>query len=403
MDFALNDMYCLARDCAGDRIARKFVAPALELIMLEKALRGEFDREEALLRFGEMYATAIAGDGTVVSRKVELTVGGELGGGATLLRLAALRSLNELLPEDLKFGVHTYVGKGIYLIDATVGDAARLMRLLAVAAPSAGGGYLSPKFDGFVEKAQVEVRLDEGSIRRTPKGLVAADLTISESGADVKFNVYLREHDILLQFVSTDRGRAELAALLLKLAGVGAEVERVGGGGVWRVRATTDMLAAGRKELRDAIAEVVRRAVENGWVGEETADRWLEKLERGLTLREGWPKYNVQLTHSGALVVRYRSTNPENIEREAKRLKAMGLEEGVHFTVRIPKGGKAGYVYILREGLERAAWLSVHGSGDQQKLAAEFVDLILKRAEKRGGAVYKKALEVVERGKQWAP
>jgi len=162
-------MRCLARDCADDKIARKFVAPALELIMLEKAARGGFDRKEALLRFGEMYATAIAGDGTVESGRVELAVGGELGGGATLLRLAALRLLNELLPEDLKFGVHTYVKEGIYLIDATGGDAARLMRLLAVAAPSAGGGYLSPKFDGFVEKARVEVRLDEGSIRLTQK------------------------------------------------------------------------------------------------------------------------------------------------------------------------------------------------------------------------------------------
>jgi len=57
-------MHCLARDCADDRIARKFVEPALELIMLDKALEGKFDREEALLRFGEMYATAIAGDGS---------------------------------------------------------------------------------------------------------------------------------------------------------------------------------------------------------------------------------------------------------------------------------------------------------------------------------------------------
>jgi hypothetical protein len=48
----------LARDCARDKVVRKFVAPALELIMLDKALRGEFDREEALLIFGEMYATA---------------------------------------------------------------------------------------------------------------------------------------------------------------------------------------------------------------------------------------------------------------------------------------------------------------------------------------------------------
>ncbi len=58
-------MYCLARDCARDEVVRKFVEPALELVMLNKALRGEFDREMALLIFGEMYATAVAGDGTV--------------------------------------------------------------------------------------------------------------------------------------------------------------------------------------------------------------------------------------------------------------------------------------------------------------------------------------------------
>jgi hypothetical protein len=39
----------------------------------------------------------------------------------------------------------------------------------------------------------------------------------------------------------------------------------------------------------------------------------------------------------------------------------MGLVEGVHFTVKVPKGGEKGYVSILRKGLERAAWLSVHG------------------------------------------
>jgi hypothetical protein len=74
-------MYCLARDCARDKVMRKFVAPALELTMLDKALRDEFDREEALLIFGEMYATAVAGDGTVGPREIGLTVGGELGGG----------------------------------------------------------------------------------------------------------------------------------------------------------------------------------------------------------------------------------------------------------------------------------------------------------------------------------
>ena len=238
VDFALSDMRCLARDCADDKIARKFAAPALELMMLEKALRGEFDREEALLRFGEMYATAIAGDGSVGPRRVVLTVGGELGGGAALLRLATLHLLNELLPDGLKFGVRTYVKEGRYYdIAAYGGDAARLMRLLAVAAPSAGGEYLSPKFEGFVGEAQVAVRLDEGSIRRTPSGRVAADLTMSEGGVEVKYSVYLRRDAIVLEFISTDRNRAELAARLLKLAGVGAEVKKEGERGVWYVRA----------------------------------------------------------------------------------------------------------------------------------------------------------------------
>ncbi len=102
-------MYCLARDCARDVVVRKFVAPALELVMLDKALRGEFDREKTLLIFGEMYATVAAGDGTVGRRSVVLAVGGELGGGAALLRLATLHMLNQLLPDGLKFGVRTYV------------------------------------------------------------------------------------------------------------------------------------------------------------------------------------------------------------------------------------------------------------------------------------------------------
>jgi hypothetical protein len=121
--------YCLARDCARDEVVRKFVAPALELIMLDKALNKEFDREEALLYFGEMYATAVAGDGHVGRRLVELAVGGELGGGAALLRLATLYLLNQLLPEELKFGVRVYMGEGVYRIAAYGEDAARFKRL----------------------------------------------------------------------------------------------------------------------------------------------------------------------------------------------------------------------------------------------------------------------------------
>jgi hypothetical protein len=102
----------------------------------------------------------------------------------------------------------------------------------------------------------------------------------------------------------------------------------------------------------------------------------------------------------GALDVRYRSTDPDSIQREKQRLENMGLEEGRHFAVKKPeKDGEEGYVSILRKGLERAAWLSVNGSEDQRKLAADFVEYILKRAEKAGEEVSEKAKEIVEEGK----
>jgi len=235
-------------------------------------------------------------------------------------------------------------------------------------------------------------------IRRSPRGLVAADLVVPVGGVEVKYGIYLQK-DITLKFASTDRGRAELAANFLKLMNVDAEVKRMGGRDVWYVLATTDRIAAGRRELRDAVAEIVRAAAAAGWIDAARAERWLRKLERGLTLKEGWPKYGVGLVE-GALVVRYSSTDRGGIEREARRFRAMGLEEGRHFTVKMPEGGREGYVSILKDGLIRAAWLSIHGSGDQQKLAAEFVEYILQRAREEGEDVRKKAEEVVDRGRE---
>jgi hypothetical protein len=100
-------------------------------------------------------------------------------------------------------------------------------------------------------------------------------LAISEAGVAVKYNVYLSEDAIELQFNSTDRSRVEFAACLLRLAGVSAEVKKKEDGkrDVWYVVATTDALAAGRRELRDAIRKVVE--------DEKKPRRWLEKLEGG--------------------------------------------------------------------------------------------------------------------------
>jgi cobalamin biosynthesis protein CobD/CbiB len=77
--------------------------------------------------------------------------------------------------------------------------------------------------------------------------------------------------------------------------------------------ATTDRLAARRKELRRALAEVVTVAAESGWVDAARAKCWLRKLEEGRTLREGWPKY----ARGGALAVSLGTTSPNNVVREA--------------------------------------------------------------------------------------
>jgi hypothetical protein len=243
----------------------------------------------------------------------------------------------------------------------------------------------------------LEVR--PGVVRLTDGGNVAVDLIISEGDIKIKYNVYLRKDAIVLQFVSTGRSRAELAVRLLKLAGVTAEVKKEGGRDVWRIEATIDRLAAGREELRDAVRKVVEEVLEKGWVDEKKARRWLEKLEMGRTVREDRPKYYMGLARGGALDIRYRSTSPDSIVREAQWLRDMGLEEGRHFTMKMPEGEKAGYVSILREGLEHAAWLSAHGEGEQRELAADFVEYILRRAREEGDAVYEKVKEIVKEGK----
>jgi hypothetical protein len=101
----------------------------------------------------------------------------------------------------------------------------------------------------------------------------------------VKYNVYLLKHKIQLLFHSTDRSRVELAARLLRLAGVSVEVKKAGGRDMWYVVATTDRLAAGREELRRAIAEIVEAAAERRWVDGERAWR-LRQADTG-GLQEG--------------------------------------------------------------------------------------------------------------------
>jgi len=371
-----------------DKVAREVIAPALLLIQAER-----LGVNETTLRYlGAVISGAIGGDGYVSAAegKVVLTSGER---GIALLWAAVLAA----------HGIKAEVGEArdVFYVVASGGDAVKLARLYFLYGPPLLEGdkkVINYKLAEAVGLGAGRLNVSWEGLRRTPSGLVAADVTISEGGAAVKYNVYLRGDAVELQFRSTDRSRVELAARLLRLVGVGAEVRKEGGRDVWRVRAYTDMLAAGREELRKALAKIVKRAVENGWVDANKAEGWLEELEEGRVLKEGWPKYNIQLT-KGALVVRFSSPNPDSIERETQRLEKMGLKRGVHFSVKMPEGGDAGYMYILREGLAYAAWLSVYGSGEQQWLAAEFVEYILQRAGEEGESVRKKAEEIVEEGK----
>jgi hypothetical protein len=370
-----------------DKIAREVVAPALLLIQAEK-----LGVDEATLRhLGAVISGAIDGDGHVSAARREVGLTG--GEREIALLWKAVFAAYSIEAEERH-------GKAFDVVASGVG-AARLARLYFLYGhPLLKGDerIINHKLDEAVKLGAEGLNVSWEGLRRTEKGRVTADLTISEAGVAVKYNVYLRK-DILLQFRSTDRSRVELAARLLKLAGVDVEVKKEGGRDVWHIEVTTDVLAAGREELRKALAQIVKKAMENGWVDKKRAERWLKKLERGRVLREGWPKYEVRQSGSGGLMIKFASPNPVSIEQKAQQLEKMCLTRGDHFTVKMPEGGRDGYVYIRREGLAHAAWLSEYRSGKQQRLAAKFVKHILQRAREEGENVHKKAEEIVKEGK----
>jgi hypothetical protein len=388
VDNALKEVDGLKSKLEDDKTAREAIAPALLLIQAERL----GVNETTLRYFAAVVSGAVGGDGYVSAAMGE--VGLASGKRGIALLWGAVFAA---------YGIKAEVrgaGRGFNAV-ASGGDAVKLAGLYFLFGPPLLEGddsLKSHKLDEAVRLgAEETLNIRWEGLRRTDKGRVAADLIISEGGATVKYNVYLRRDDILLRFQSSDRGNVELAARLLKLAGVSAEVRKEGGRDKWYIDVSTDRLAAGREELRDALAEIVKRVVESGWVEARKAERWLKKLEEGFTLKEGWPKYYVGLVE-GALVVSFSSTNPDSIKREVQRFREMGLVEDVHFSVKTPEEGRNGYVRILREGLAHAAWLSVYGSGRQRELAAEFVKYILQRAEEAGEKVYEKAKEIVEEG-----
>ncbi len=138
----------------------------------------------------------------------------------------------------------------------------------------------------------------EGSVKLTDGGSAAADLIISGGGVTVRCNVYLSEKAVKLQFRSTYRGRGELAARLLKVTDVNAEVKSRGDGDGWYVRASTVVLAAAREEFRKDLAVIIKTVLARGWTPERRSDGW--RSWRGVAW-EG-KKFKVRLVR-GALEV----------------------------------------------------------------------------------------------------
>jgi hypothetical protein len=271
-------------------------------------------------------SSAIDGDGYVLAPRKEI-------GLASGERVIALLWTAALAAYDIKTEVRK-AGRGFDVVSSG-GDAARLAGLYFL--------YGSPLLEGDdrlkSHKLAEAMKLAAEGLSvsweglREIKGGAAADLIISVGGAAVKYNVYLRKNAIELNFQSKERSSVELAARLLRIVGVEAELERDSSRDVWRVYAYTDVLASASEELRKALAEIIKTARGNGSVDERRARRWLEKLERGVAAWEG-KKFMVRLSGSGALEVRFRSTSRKSVEEVVREFKAMGLEEDKHFTVR---------------------------------------------------------------------
>jgi hypothetical protein len=200
-----------------DKVAREAIAPALLLIQAERL----GVNETTLKYFGAVISGAIGRDGHVSAamKRAKLTSGKR----ATALLWAAALAAHGIKAEVRRVG-------SVFHVIASGDDAVKLAGLYFLyGSPLLEGDerIINHKLAEAVELGAEGLSVGWEGLRKTEDG-AAADLTISVAGIAVKYEVYLRD-DIELQFRSTDRSRAELAARLLRLAGVTAEVEKEGG------------------------------------------------------------------------------------------------------------------------------------------------------------------------------
>jgi hypothetical protein len=187
-----SELKALRDKLNDDKVAREVIAPALLLIQAER----QGVNEITLRYFAAVASGAIDGDGYVSAAMgvVGLTSGKR---EVALLWAAALAA----------HGFRTIVEKAGSASQVIVSgnDAVKLAGLYFLFGPpllEGGDNRLkNHKLAEAVELGAGGLSVGWEELRRTKKGHVAADLTISVSGAAVKYNVYLREHDVCLSYV----------------------------------------------------------------------------------------------------------------------------------------------------------------------------------------------------------
>jgi hypothetical protein len=164
-----------------------------------------------------------------------------------------------------------------------------------------------------------------------------AELVIKAGGRQAKFSVEM-SYTVKIQFNSSNREAAEEAAQLLRQAGVDVELKSYWDKSVnrekWYVKASIDKLAVARRQLREALAQVVRQAEEAGLLSREKAQSWLQKL---LKLR-----FSALLDSRGALRVMYKSTSPSPWNTRLNAYRGSASDPAYTTEPRSPKGAEEG-------------------------------------------------------------
>jgi hypothetical protein len=381
---AFEELEGLASKLDDDKIAREVVAPALLLMQAES-----LGVDETTLRyFGAVLWGALGGDGYVSAamKEVGLTSGED---SVALLWAAALAA----------YGVKSRVRNtgSVFEVRIVNDDAVRLAQLYVLfGPPMLEEELIDHRLVEAVELgSKVSVTVDERSWRRVKDG-AAVDLYISAGGVTRKFNLHLQEM-VSLRFKSTDHEEVELRARLLRLAGVKVDVKKESNRNTWHIHATTDQLAEGNEELRRQLVKTVEEALRRELIDEEKARLWIEKFNTGVSTWRGY-KFGIGLS-KGALQVKFRSTNPENIWKLKQELESLGLREGEHFTFKWSEDEKIGYISIATEGIIELAYIAKHGTDEAQRLgAASLIEHLSRKAELASKEVLAKLEELIREG-----